>query len=338
MKRPAFQFYPADWRKDAEVQACSLTARGLWLEMLCIMHECEPYGHLTINGRPMQPDQLARLVGLGARECRKLLKELEENGVFSRTQDGAVFSRRMVRDDEVRAARAAGGESGKEYGVLGASYGRQGGRPRKNKGGSETPDPGAGKGGAETPLGAVEKPAPSSSPSSSPSPSGAHSSQGSSEPRERFDRIEAVLRGALGAQNDPNPMLCDISPIVALIDAGVSLEGIIVPKIKVMAANGRADSLRRKGRPWSYIATAVRDDLAGDQQRASGLKNGNGHGPPPVEDDEAFAKYLRWGRTRRVWCRSEWGPAPGEPGCRVPASMLQPGDGEGWAEYQGDGR
>lgn len=112
MKRPAFQFYPADWRKDAAVQSCSIAARGLWHEMLCIMHECEPYGHLAVNGKAMQEPQLARLVGVTSKECTKLLTELEEAGVFSRTEEGCIHSRRMVRDEHLRNVRAEAGRLG----------------------------------------------------------------------------------------------------------------------------------------------------------------------------------------------------------------------------------
>lgn len=62
MKRPAFQFYPADWRKDVELQSCSMAAQGLWINAMCIAHECEPYGHLTINNKAMTPAQLGRQV------------------------------------------------------------------------------------------------------------------------------------------------------------------------------------------------------------------------------------------------------------------------------------
>lgn len=163
MKRPASQYYWGDWRSDAALQSCSLAARGLWHEMNCIMHDCEPYGHLVIGGRPMQAPQLARLVGVSPRECTALLAELEEAGVFSRTADGAVFSRRMVRDERVRNARADGGKAGSEHGAKGASHGIKGGRPKKPKGGFE--------GGLETPLSGAEKPPPSSSSSSSSSAS-----------------------------------------------------------------------------------------------------------------------------------------------------------------------
>lgn len=112
MKRPAFQFYPADWRKDMALQSCSIAARGLWIDILCIAHECEPYGHLTVNGRPMTLAQIGRHVGLTERECEKLVEELDAAGVLSKTGEGAIFSRRMVRDEHIREVRSQAGRLG----------------------------------------------------------------------------------------------------------------------------------------------------------------------------------------------------------------------------------
>jgi hypothetical protein len=118
VKRPSFQFYPADWLQDTALRACSLAARGLWADMMCFMHQGTPYGHLTLPTskdapkdmvRPILPPVLARMVGCDREECEALLRELEEAGVFSRTFEGVIFSRRMVRDEEVRGVRAAGG-------------------------------------------------------------------------------------------------------------------------------------------------------------------------------------------------------------------------------------
>lgn len=139
MKRPAFQFYPADWRKDAALQSCSIAARGLWIECMCIAHECEPYGYLTINGKAMTAAQVGRLVGLSAKECTSLFAELEDAGVLSRGDDGAIFSRRMVRDEDIRQRRAAGGEAGSEHGIKGKEFGVKGGRPKKERGVLEPP-------------------------------------------------------------------------------------------------------------------------------------------------------------------------------------------------------
>jgi hypothetical protein len=112
MKRPAFQFYPADWRKDADLQSCSIGARGLWVEMLCVMHECTPYGHLCVNGKPMTEGQLARLVGEPVKPTLKWLAELEAAAVFSRDDQGRIYSRRMVKDEHLRNIRAQAGAMG----------------------------------------------------------------------------------------------------------------------------------------------------------------------------------------------------------------------------------
>lgn len=104
MKSPAFQAYPADWRKDPALQMCSIGARGLWWELICIMHESRPYGHLAAAGRPIPVAKLAQLTGLKTREAAKLIDELRANNVFSETVEGIIFSRRMVRDEKARQA------------------------------------------------------------------------------------------------------------------------------------------------------------------------------------------------------------------------------------------
>lgn len=161
MKRPAFQFYPADWRKDIELRACSVAARGLWVDLICLAHECEPYGHLAVNGRAMTPAQMAGQVGLTAHQCKVLLQELIDNGVARQTADGIVYSKRMVEDELARETRAEtgrqNGAKGAEFGSLGAEHGKKGGRPRANNPGDEPP----GK--------PPKNPRPSSSSSSSPS-------------------------------------------------------------------------------------------------------------------------------------------------------------------------
>jgi hypothetical protein len=134
-------FYPSDWRKDQALQACTVAVRGVWHEMLCLMHECQPYGHLTLNGRAM-PDQIAsRLIGCTLREYKMALRWLEDGAILSRTAEGIIYSRRMVRDEAVREARAIGGIAGKEHGIKGKEYGAQGGRPTGDKEPPSNPPP-----------------------------------------------------------------------------------------------------------------------------------------------------------------------------------------------------
>lgn len=119
MKRPAFQFYPADWRKDVELRSCSIAARGLWIDMLCIAHECEPYGHLTVNGKPMTAGQIAGQVGLTKQQCSALIQELADNGVARMADEGAIYSKRMVDDERLRNVRAEAGRLGGNPALLG---------------------------------------------------------------------------------------------------------------------------------------------------------------------------------------------------------------------------
>ena len=112
MKRPAFQFYPGDWLRATELRSCSVGARGLWIDMICLMHEGCPYGHLKVGEKVILPTNLARMVGATIDEVHGWLDELSEANVFSRDDAGCIFSRRMVRDEKVRRSRAEGGKLG----------------------------------------------------------------------------------------------------------------------------------------------------------------------------------------------------------------------------------
>lgn len=108
-KRPAFQWYPGDAQRDTALRACKLEARGLWREMMDLMHDGVPYGHLTAGGVPIDVETLAGMVGITPARCAALVSELEKRGVFSRNDAGVIYSRRMVKDEHNRTVRAKGG-------------------------------------------------------------------------------------------------------------------------------------------------------------------------------------------------------------------------------------
>jgi hypothetical protein len=111
-KAPAYQWYPGDFRRDTALQSCDFISRALWREMLDLMHDAEPYGHLVAGGAAIGARELAKMVGLSTAKTQAALAELERKNVFSRTEAGVIYSRRMVRDEEVRQKRAAGGIKG----------------------------------------------------------------------------------------------------------------------------------------------------------------------------------------------------------------------------------
>ncbi len=98
-KMPAFQFYPADWRKSPDVQALSFFDKGIWIEILCLMHESEKRGYLIINGHAMSDEIISNILGLQITEWQRSKDNLISLGVCSvDSKSSALFSRRMVRD------------------------------------------------------------------------------------------------------------------------------------------------------------------------------------------------------------------------------------------------
>lgn len=110
--RPWWKFCGRDWLNDRELYRCSISARGLWIAMLALMNEGVPYGHLSDTNGPILPRFISENEHIAPAHCQKLIAELEEKKVFSRTEGGVIFSRRMVRDEELRLKRAAGGYLG----------------------------------------------------------------------------------------------------------------------------------------------------------------------------------------------------------------------------------
>ncbi|CAB4191621.1 hypothetical protein UFOVP1229_61 [uncultured Caudovirales phage] len=112
VKRPSFQFYPGDWLRSTDLRSCSISARGLWIDMICLMHEGAEYGHLKVGTKVILPPNLARMVGATLEETEGWLDELVSAGVVSIDESGCYVCRRMVKDEQTRASRAAGGSKG----------------------------------------------------------------------------------------------------------------------------------------------------------------------------------------------------------------------------------
>lgn len=117
------KWYPSDWRGDPLVRACTPIARYVWFEMLGLMHEAEPYGFLVLNGRPLDAITLGRVIAVDGRTVAAALKELETLGVFSRTNEGVIICRRMIRENLRREAAVENGrKGGRRAALLGADH------------------------------------------------------------------------------------------------------------------------------------------------------------------------------------------------------------------------
>ncbi|EGJ11954.1 hypothetical protein [Rubrivivax benzoatilyticus] len=131
MRRPSFQFYPADWIANPNLQRCSFAERGVWLAVLCLMHDQEPYGILRWPLKDIAQAVRCRAADLRELARKGVLKGSEDflaepyvyvprsgrkDGppvVLIEAQPGPIwYSSRMVKDEYVRAVRGEGGGNG----------------------------------------------------------------------------------------------------------------------------------------------------------------------------------------------------------------------------------
>lgn len=111
MAKPSYPFYPDDWMNDLGLRGCSPASRGIWADLLCMMHQGVPYGHLADPAGPVPIKMVALRCGVTIRSLVTAIAELELHNVFSRTDAGTIYSRRMVRDEHNRIVRGHGGVS-----------------------------------------------------------------------------------------------------------------------------------------------------------------------------------------------------------------------------------
>jgi hypothetical protein len=106
------KFFWADWLSDAGLRACSATARGVWMDMLCVAAAHDPPGYVAFSQTGLTEIEIARLTGETIEVVRKSLAELERNKAFGRTRQGIIYSRRMVRDHKRKEISRKNGQLG----------------------------------------------------------------------------------------------------------------------------------------------------------------------------------------------------------------------------------
>lgn len=111
---PAMPFYTGDWFKAGDVRSLPLEQRGLWIDMLFYMWESNERGYLVSgSGEPYTLSELSRMIGLPEDLLNQNLNQMESKKIFSvRESDGAIYCRRMVRDQQIREIRKNAGKLG----------------------------------------------------------------------------------------------------------------------------------------------------------------------------------------------------------------------------------
>lgn len=100
MKLDSFLFHPKDWISDSKLGLCSYATKGAWMDIICYMHMGDKYGHLIVDGKPLQKDDVFNLLKFRNREEFEFCwNELVSNGVMKYDKDtSSFFSKRLIED------------------------------------------------------------------------------------------------------------------------------------------------------------------------------------------------------------------------------------------------
>ncbi len=112
MTRPWMQFYSRDWLDNKELRQCSPTSRAILIDLMALAHEGHPYGVVASPSGPLSDTYLASRCMVHLLTLRASIKELLEHNRIHRNENGALYVKRMIEDERIRAARAAGGIKG----------------------------------------------------------------------------------------------------------------------------------------------------------------------------------------------------------------------------------
>ena len=133
MKRPSFQFYPADWQANSNLRRCTHEEKGIWIDVMCLLHDQEEYGIVRWSLK-----EIAQAIGCTTQKVRGLVSKGVLKGADvgedcqpqiyiprSGRREGAPvtlipqqagpiwFSSRMVEDEYKRVLRGEHGASPK---------------------------------------------------------------------------------------------------------------------------------------------------------------------------------------------------------------------------------
>lgn len=125
MKRPSFQFYPGDWTSNSNLRRCSHAEKGIWVDVMCLLHDQEEYGIVRWPLKEIAQAVNCTLTALRGLVAKGILKGADaqqavEPFIYTprsgrkdgdpvtlvKAQIGPLwYSSRMVKDEYVRTIR-----------------------------------------------------------------------------------------------------------------------------------------------------------------------------------------------------------------------------------------
>jgi len=111
---PYHPWFWRDWFGDQEIRLLTPSERCVWFEMIGMMWQSDRRGFLLVGGKTPTLSTIANLIRISREDLDSALKSLEDLNVFSVTEDGIFYSRRILKDLERSESKSKSGKKGAE--------------------------------------------------------------------------------------------------------------------------------------------------------------------------------------------------------------------------------
>lgn len=111
-KKESFAFYPQDWMSDSRLRLCSAGARGLWIDIMCLMYLSSERGYLLIDDTVLDEKMLQKTLGYDAQEFDVFFTELIKYKIIKKDEKNRYFCKTMVNAQQLSEKRSTSGKLG----------------------------------------------------------------------------------------------------------------------------------------------------------------------------------------------------------------------------------
>ena len=94
--RPAIQFYITDYLRDTRI--LSAEARGVWMDLICLMFISPTRGVLSINGVKPEISDISKAINVDIETTQRCIDEILQWKVAEQSEKLGIYSRRMYRE------------------------------------------------------------------------------------------------------------------------------------------------------------------------------------------------------------------------------------------------
>lgn len=100
------KFYTKVWLSNAKLRMCSEETRGVWIDLMCYMHNSEKYGYVYFAGKALCKEEIRRLLKVVEEEkFEKIWGELTNLKILKVDEEGRYYSSGLIKRKKGKFSR-----------------------------------------------------------------------------------------------------------------------------------------------------------------------------------------------------------------------------------------